>query len=319
MGYRGRPIGFADVRIAAFGGSTTESLYVPEERSWPRIVEVDLARELGSSVWVGNFGKSGRNSRQHILDAKYVLPQFSAHVALFLVGANDLGLFVRSPQTWPISLEQIQSDTYLRQSLVVNEVEVSPIKLLGLVRAARDSIAARLSPVEEAQQELPHISTEFYRRNRALRASRAGFLTEMPDLEPWLDEYTRNLTVIADLVASNGALPVFISQPALWSANVSPDVDALLWWGRAGGGAATEGEGMYYSPQVLERMLTAYNDRLRKMAEHRNIPLINAATRLPKTPAYFYDDWHYNEAGSRALAEIVTRDLVTILNGRKRF
>src|SRR4029077_15626509 len=92
LGYRGRPLDSAVLRIAAFGGSTTESLFVSEERTWPRLLEVELAARLRTTAWVGNFGKSGRNTRQHVLEAKYVLPQFSANVALFLVGVNDLGI-----------------------------------------------------------------------------------------------------------------------------------------------------------------------------------------------------------------------------------
>src|SRR2546421_2649941 len=58
----------------------SSDLYVPEDFTWPRHVERGLAKERGTPAWVGNFGKSGRNSRQHVLDAKYVLPQFSAQI-----------------------------------------------------------------------------------------------------------------------------------------------------------------------------------------------------------------------------------------------
>jgi hypothetical protein len=135
-GYRGRPIENAALRIAAFGGSTTESLFIAEERSWPRLLERILSGKLGTSVWVGNFGKSGRNTRQHVLDAKYVLPQFSIQIALFLVGINDLGNAIGDRAAEPMSLETIQSDPYVQKSLVVRHPQADRIKLLGLVRAA---------------------------------------------------------------------------------------------------------------------------------------------------------------------------------------
>lgn len=109
-GYRGRPIGNAALRIAAFGGSTTESLFVAEQRSWPRVLERILSEKLATSVWVGNFGKSGRSTRQHVLDAEYVLPQFSLNAALFFVGGNDLAIPINDPAAEPMSIETIQSD-----------------------------------------------------------------------------------------------------------------------------------------------------------------------------------------------------------------
>jgi lysophospholipase L1-like esterase len=308
-GYRGRPIENAALRIAAFGGSTTESLFIAEERSWPRQLERILSGKLGTSVWVGNFGKSGRNTRQHVLDAKYVLPQFSIQIALFLVGGNDLGNVIGDRAAEPMSLEAIQSDTYVQKSLVVRHSQADRIKLLGLVRAAERA----LSP-PAASPELIHVTTEFYRRQRKLRAERAGYSSELPDLNPFLDEYARNLAEIGDLVRAGGVLPVFVSQPSLWSSNVSPDTDALFWWGAVDGWPPKRPGGYYYSSEALNRMLTAYNQRLQLVAKQQNILLIDAAERLPKNPKYYYDQIHYNEAGSEAVAEIIAGGLLSNMN-----
>jgi lysophospholipase L1-like esterase len=301
LGYRGRAIGDARLRIAAFGGSTTESLYVPEELSWPSVLERTLAKNLGTSVWVGNFGKSGRNTRQHVLDAKYVLPQFSIQLALFLVGANDLRLVIDSAGAHrPMTLAEIEQDTYLRQSLALHGSHWQ------LPRAA----AAAFGYFTERQ--IPHLTTEYYRHYRAVRAKRAGFTTQMPELGPMLDEYGRNLAAIADAVRAHGVVPVFITQPSLWSANVPPEVDALFWGG-AVGWPPKESGALYYAPATLDKMMTAYNERLRLVANQKNVPLIDAAVHLPKDPAKFYDEFHYNNAGSRALAALIARDLAGIM------
>jgi lysophospholipase L1-like esterase len=60
-------------------------------------------------------------------------------------------------------------------------------------------------------------------------------------------------------------------------------------------------------------MLTAYNDQLRALAKRKNVMLIDAAEKLPKNPAYFYDQIHYNEAGSRAMAALMASELIPIL------
>lgn len=314
QGYRGRPIGDARLRIAAFGGSTTESLFVPEERSWPRLIEPRLAATVGVPTWVGNFGKSGRNTRQHILDAKYVLPEFPAQIALFLVGVNDLGLALTELKTdKPISLEEIVSDAYVKKSLIVAENEPVRIRLLSLVGDTVRVIARR--PADAPKTELPHITTDFYRHYRRLRAERAGFTSATPDLTSWLNEYARNLSLIADLVQARSVLPVFISQPAMWSSALPDAVEALFWWGPVEGLDGGSGK-MYYDSQAMDRMMTAFNERLRIITREKNVPLIDLARTLPKDPAYFYDEMHYNEAGSRAVAEIVARDLAAIVAER---
>jgi lysophospholipase L1-like esterase len=61
-------------------------------------------------------------------------------------------------------------------------------------------------------------------------------------------------------------------------------------------------------------MLTAYNQRLQLVAKQQNILLIDAAERLPKNPKYYYDQIHFNEAGSEAVAEIIAGGLLSIMN-----
>jgi lysophospholipase L1-like esterase len=310
QGYRGSPIGDARLRITAFGGSTTESLFVPEERSWPHLLEQRLARTLRTPVWVGNFGKSGRTSRQHVLDAKYVLPQFSADVALFLVGVNDLGLVIYDPKAAePLALETITSDAYVKRGLEIAKTTPSGIRLLGLLQGAVG--AGGKSRAATTNSALQHVTTDFYRKYRKYRAERAGFTSTTPDLAPWLDEYARNMSLVADLVRASGVLPVFVSQPTMWSPGLPDHVEALFWWGSVAGLEGGSGK-VFYSSEAMEGMMAAFNGRLRALAQDKHVPFIDAAELVPKDAALFYDDMHYNEAGSRALADIMAHELAAI-------
>ncbi len=317
LGYRGRPIGSAALRIAAFGGSTTEAIFVPEERTWPRVVEAGLSQKLRSEVWVGNFGRSGRNTRQHLLDAKYVLPQFPIQIALFLVGVNDLGLFFSEPRPQPMPVDDIISDKYLRDALVVQKAETDSIKLIALAQALGHRFNA-LSEKKVSSDLVPYVTVDFYRKYRKVRAERSGFVAEMPDLAPMLDEYGRNLALIADLVRERGVLPIFMTQSSLWSPNVPRDLDALFWSGAAGHFPSDKSGLPYYSPEMLERMMAGYNERTRLIAQRKDVPLIDIAAMLPKDRVHFYDEMHYNEAGSRAVAELIIRELMPIIKNGTR-
>jgi hypothetical protein len=209
-----------------------------------------------------------------------------------LVGVNDLAISIDDPAAEPLSLETIQSEPDVRQNLVVHAGQADHIELPGLTRAAECASLPSVDP------ELVPVTTEFYRRQRKLRAECAGFSSEMPALDPFLAEYARNLAVIDNLVRARGALPVFISQPSLWSAYVPAETEALFWWGAVDGWPAKTAGGYYYSSAALDRMLTAYNQRLQLMAKQQNILLIDVAEKLLKNPKYYYDQIHFNEAGS---------------------
>src|SRR5439155_10586195 len=95
LGLRGRdpgPMGARGLRLLAVGGSTTECLYLDDGATWPALVERNLTRRLGGEpVWVGNAGISGANARDHVVQVKYLLPQYRpVDVVLVLVGVNDL-------------------------------------------------------------------------------------------------------------------------------------------------------------------------------------------------------------------------------------
>ncbi len=55
-----------DIKIIFFGGSTTETLYVPEKNRFPSVVERTLRSELQKTVNVLNAGVSGNNSMHSI-------------------------------------------------------------------------------------------------------------------------------------------------------------------------------------------------------------------------------------------------------------
>jgi lysophospholipase L1-like esterase len=77
--------------------------------------------------------------------------------------------------------------------------------------------------------------------------------------------------------------------------------------------AGEDGGRNYYSSAALDRMLTAYNQRLQLMAKQQNILLIDVAEKLPKDRKYYYDQIHFNDAGSEAAAEIIATELLSIM------
>lgn len=81
-------------RILACGGSTTECLFLDQAETWPQRLQDKLsAGPPGPRVWVGNAGKSGLTTRDHVVQLLYLLPELPRiDTVLFLVGVNDLSM-----------------------------------------------------------------------------------------------------------------------------------------------------------------------------------------------------------------------------------
>ena len=69
-------------RILALGGSTTEGLYLDDNETWAYGLQQRLNEGRQTpDVWVGNVGKSGRNTRHHVFQLRQQLAQIGrAHV-----------------------------------------------------------------------------------------------------------------------------------------------------------------------------------------------------------------------------------------------
>jgi hypothetical protein len=83
-----------DYRILVLGGSAAECLYLNQRQTWPRLILESLNQARpGLQTWVGNGGRSGQTSRDHIFHLKYLpLRALDIDAAVILIGANDLQL-----------------------------------------------------------------------------------------------------------------------------------------------------------------------------------------------------------------------------------
>jgi hypothetical protein len=79
-------------RLLAVGGSTTICVYLDDSKVWTRLLQVRLNDALGEEiVWVGNVGRPGHSTDEHVSQVQKLLvqdPEIDAVV--LLVGINDL-------------------------------------------------------------------------------------------------------------------------------------------------------------------------------------------------------------------------------------
>lgn len=94
FGIRGPDFGpdGSEYRILAVGGSTTECAMLDQPETWTALVGKAIpATASGEKVWVGNVGRSGLTSRDHVVEMKYFVPQLPRlDRVVIMVGINDL-------------------------------------------------------------------------------------------------------------------------------------------------------------------------------------------------------------------------------------
>ncbi len=298
-------------RILTFGGSTTECLYLDQSEAWPQLVQDRLNRpDPKLPVWVGNVGKSGNTSREHILQFQHLLAQYpSLDTALLLVGGNDLNLrLARGDGYTPDYL----ADRGMLPLLQRNAFRVLPRynpnapyyeqtgswRLLDALQPA--SAPAPLVPDFEVEDSAGKVYNK-----RRLERKNAPVVTELPDLTSGLDEYSRNLNQIIDLAQAHRVRLILLTQPSMYRPNLSQAEQDLLWFGWS------SGRKFYYSVEAMAQGIALYNQKLLEVCRQRQVECLDLAAALPKDATIFYDDLHFNENGAAQVAQVIADYLLS--------
>lgn len=300
-----------DVRILAVGGSTTECLLLDQDEAWPELVRGALAERFPErGIWVGNAGSSGRHARDHVVQLRHLLPQLGPlDVVVLLVGVNDLMLPLAQGAAFdPGYLDRPGAEgELLRRAFRVLPLAVDERgpawKRTALWRAGA-SLRDAFFPsalVQDGEGVALERWREHRRRAPAVRA-------ELPDLEPALREYRRNVRTLIRACRAHGARVVCATQPHLWRPDLPAELAALCWMG--GVGRYQEQPGAeYYSIAALARGMGRYNAALIELCGELEVACVDLEPLLPKDERAFYDDVHVNEDGARRMAAALAAEL----------
>jgi lysophospholipase L1-like esterase len=306
LGLRGDEPPPDGLRVLALGGSTTECLYLDQTEAWPQILQT----ALGRGAWVGNGGRSGLDGRHHAVQAPILLEEIpGVQVVVVLAGANDLLRRLARDESWrPSDLRSPETRRELRSEafelVPTGRARIGDWALVDLARRQFRRTGAGTN------QDAAGAVYETWRRHR--RTTRA-LRSELPDLGPALAEHRRNVRALHAAARRHGARAVFVTQPALWRAGMPPALERRLWMGGVGRYQDEPGR-PYYSAAALRRGLDAYNAALLSTCEGlAGAVCFDLAAAVPPDGRHFYDDVHFNEAGSRLvarrLAPVVARSL----------
>lgn len=293
LGFRGEmpPKNYSQaLTIMAIGGSTTECTLIADGKTWCDLLASRLKTRF-RPVWLGNGGLNGMSTYGHITSMEDYVIKLRPKVALFLVGANEINLagygaldqeHLKRPligwlaQTWEALINRSQVLGY-----AVNFYRYSKAKRMGLVHPILDF--PHLKKVE--------ISPE--KEQAALREQR----------EKYLPGYGQRLRKLIDLCRDHGIVPVLITQPAVFGDLIDP----------ATGTDLAKAESWAWNGKVLWEIVELYNEVVRNTCRQQHVQLIDLAREMPKSTAYYYDTYHYTNAGCQQVAAIISRHLEPFL------
>src|SRR6185503_12392000 len=143
---------------------------------------------------------------------------------------------------------------------------------------------------------------------RAHRRDAGRWLAELPDPAPALAEFRAVLLELLASATRHGAGLVLVTQPALWSTALDPELEGRLWLGGVGDFQHRAGCA-YYTTAALARGLELFNAALVDFAREHELPLLDLARELAGDPRCFYDDVHFSEEGARRVARFLAQGL----------
>ena len=297
-------------RILAVGGSTTECLYLNQTEVWTSLLERKLSEAKHKAIWVGNVGRSGHNTRHHLLQMKYLIPQFpKIDAVIILAGVNDVHIKLSDLEYDPeTTTKPTFEEEYMRAAFAIAPPAIPAYhyKRLAWWRMAKKLkdhylTKAKAQPIQDS-------TGETLSQWRRYRHNAEEIVETIPDLSTALGEYRRNLNAIVDVAQQRAVRPILVTQPTIWRSDLSQDEKDLLWMGGIGSFQLGKGH-KYYSASSLDKIIQQYNETLLDVCRTRAIDCIDLAGALPKDKTVFYDDVHFNESGARQVADVLSRQM----------
>lgn len=261
------------IKFFFVGGSTTECYYLSDGKDWPAVC-IKKLNSNGPQLWYNNAGLDGHSTFGHALLLNDHIVGYKPNYVFFLTGANDIAAegLNRFENAMTGSKKRFLQNFEL-YNLYLNFKLSALAKKRGVAHTALDFIKLGTADTSDAKQ--------FSANNKAIEA------------------YKERLDQLYEICIKNNIIPVFISQPCLLKPGIDPETKK---------NTATypfaDHSGLYYYKGLAE-----YNNAMRDFCDKKHLFFIDAAALMPSSSEYFYDYFHYTNAGANKLGNIIADEI----------
>jgi hypothetical protein len=234
-------------------------------------------------VEVINTGVSGIRTMHHLATLKEI-ERYHPTLVLIMLGGNDWNrdIKVNNYQFFKKGL------FYTKSFLIGSEIEFEESPLGKFLKKLKSLFEKR---------KYKHIIDDggYYtsQRNSLARPQVREYLP--PNVS---SEYQHYLKKILERCLRGTYRCLIVSQPSAYQRAASEEMRGLFWM-------TPPNEGYTLSFESLVYIANLYNKYLEAEAKRMNVPFCDAASRIPPTTEFFYDDMHLNSNGAKRLAEII--------------
>ncbi|HSZ57789.1 MAG TPA: SGNH/GDSL hydrolase family protein [Tepidisphaeraceae bacterium] len=313
LGLRGPEVDLntCDLKVLCVGGSTTECLYVTDKKTWPWLVQDELHRRLGTSVFVGNAGRAGQFSLHHEYQLRHYQAAHEFNWVILLLGANDVAAF--------LSEDYVKQAAKAPYEALTSGEEYPPVpapyyRELRLVQAAAElqNVYSLYKATRSGEAIIQDMQAGWVRQRRAARhllLTRYGAISEIPGgLDAAIQTYQDTIRRIIECCHKNGQHLVLMTQPSMLRSNLTEQEQALLCQAFENGA---------YDPATLAAVMDRYNAALLDVCRQDHVDCIDLGSMLPKDTSVFYDDVHFNVPGCDRVARIVADFVASKVTSRR--
>ncbi len=282
------------------GGSTTECLYLDDQKTWWAILQ-QILRQQGKAITIASIGKSGTTSRENYMHLKYFagqLPQLNG--VIIMVGLNDLYRRLNRDTLFENNFRFTKEvEDSMRQTIFLNSKHAHGWRSLALVKLFKNALQQNKGVKWQLQDD----NGQYLKVLRKQRYH-APLIDSLPPMQNAMEEFERNLDSIISLSARQNIKLIFITQSALYHPAMDTLEQQLLWMGGKND-FQNNPAAAYYTASALAQGVTMYNNKLKEVCARRGVMLIDLEAELPRQYSIFYDDCHFNENGAQRAAEII--------------
>jgi len=287
FGFRGQTMVTAQkepntFRIFFMGGSFVEEMAIPEEKTFPALIEKKLSSNfLNKQFECINAGISGFMSPDLIAQFEHQILNYQPDLIILTVPAiNDLRYG---------TLPEYNPD----RPLPPTEKPKKPLL----------SYSRSLYVLYRFAGRYQHEHTPYWKSLKKLReTAKKSPYTDIPTSKAH-NTFIKNIYKIIQLAKNNNIRILLASEPSIYQTPLPPQIEEMLWVGYMR-------KEINLSPAFLEKEMSRFNAGAQLLAEKEGVDFIDLAQSIPKSSDYFYDDLHLTPLGSQKVAEILTSWLI---------
>jgi lysophospholipase L1-like esterase len=271
--------------LVFLGGSTTECLFMNEQKRFPYVVGRLLEKQLGEPVNSFNGGRSGNTTFSSVVSLLGKVIPMHPNAVVLMENINDLTVLLFEKSYW--------NDNPSRSVLLTTPPETANVWLYDVLKGLKNLLVKHF--YDEAWSLVHWLRDQ----RDEFAAVRRQFLIDEQIIANVSEAYRRNLELFIYLCRLYHIEPVLMTQQNRLTETPDPLIVKSF----------TNYESLGIKYTQYRRLYNALLDMVRTAGKEHGVTVIDLASRIPPTPEYLYDSVHLTERGSVMAADMIAADL----------